>query len=74
MFPSEKSASTWCENRNRAIICYMIPHMERFISSAVQVAFEGWVESFLQVLLQVPSTSPQELRAREGLAWEQGRV
>ena len=48
--------------------------MERFVSSAVQVAFEGWVESFLQVLLQVPSASPQELRARERLAWEQGRV
>ena len=48
--------------------------MERFVSSEVQVTFEGWGESFLQVLLQVPSASPQELRAREGLAWEQGRV
>ena len=48
--------------------------MERLDSSAVQVAFEGWGESFLQVLLQVPSASPQELRARERLAWEQGRV
>ena len=48
--------------------------MERFVSSAVQVLFEGWVESFLQVLLQVPSASPQELPARERLAWEQGRV
>ena len=48
--------------------------MERFVSSAAQVAFEGWGESFLQVLLQVPSASPQELRARERLAWEQVRV
>ena len=43
--------------------------METFVSSEVQVAFK-----VLQVLLQVPSASPQELRAHEGLAWEQGRV
>ena len=40
--------------------------MERLDSIAVQVAFEGWGESFLLVLLQVPSAS--ELRARERLA------